>query len=477
MKSLIIEKAKAAFKDENIPAIGEYYSLIERWNNVFRGVPPWAKIKRSGLYKKGSRNMNMLCVAKVLCDEFATQCFAEQVEISCDSDSYSEYINAVLDSEGFWKNFPELLSKAFAAGGCVLREYAENGVLRVDFIAAADFLPTAWGNRRITEGIFQKVISKGGSFYTLFEKHGFDSTGNTIVENRLFKSGDSTTLGTRCSMSELFEGVPDIVIFDMNVPAFQYFRGSSANNKDDYNPLGISVFANALDTLKALDIAFDSFSREFILGKKRIIVLSSCIRTVTDPLTGNQEKYFDADDEVFVALKCDEDKDLHIQDNTTALRIDEHVSAINALLNILCFQVGMSAGSLSFDSHEGMKTATEVVSMESKTARTMKSNKNLLAEFLEEVCHAIIALGISLGSLSKAEYTLTIGFKDNIVVDDNALIDNNIKLVTAGLKSKLSAVMEILKCDEGTAKKELERVAKEEQVTGGEIDSLGAESP
>jgi hypothetical protein len=41
------------------------------------------------------------------------------------------------------------------------------------------------------------------------------------------------------------------------------------------------------------------------------------------------------------------------------------------------------------------------------------------------------------------------------------MIDNNIKLVAAGLKSKLSAVMEVLKCDENTAMAEIERINKE----------------
>lgn len=52
----------------------------------------------------------------------------------------------------------------------------------------------------------------------------------------------------------------------------------------------------------------------------------------------------------------------------------------------------------------------------------------------------------------------------------NATIDKNIKLVNAGLRSKLSAIMEINKCSEAEAKKELERIAEEGQITGQDID-------
>ena len=226
-------------------------------------------------------------------------------------------------------------------------------------------------------------------------------------------------------------------------------------------PLGISVYANAIDTLHALDIAFDSFVREFILGRKRIIVPSSCIRTVVDPETGAVRRYFDTDDEVYQALKCDDDKDLKINDNTVELRVDEHVKAINALLNILCFQVGLSAGSLSFDRAAGMKTATEVISQDIKTSTLIKNQKNLLVETIQAVCTAVLKLAFALGELHEHDFGITVKFADSIVIDDITMIENNIKLVAAGLKSKLSAICEILGCDEATAQVEIERINRE----------------
>lgn len=242
--------------------------------------------------------------------------------------------------------------------------------------------------------------------------------------------------------------------------------------------LGLSIFANAIDTIETLDIAFDSFSREFVLGKKRIIVPAQCIRTVVEPETGEMHRYFDADDEAFIALKTADNDTFRITDNTTELRIEEHVSAINALLNILCFQIGLSAGTLSFDAVQGVKTATEVISQDSKTARTIKSNKNLITETLEDLINCLIAIGTALKIIPKKEYNVTIGWQDNIVIDDNALIDNNIKLVQAGLKSKIKAIMEVQKCDEKTAQEELARIAKEQNVSGLNIDDFlnGGES-
>lgn len=193
---------------------------------------------------------------------------------------------------------------------------------------------------------------------------------------------------------------------------------------------------------------------------------SSCIRTVVNPETGKTERYFDSDDEVYQALKCDEDKELKITDNTVELRISEHVDGINALLNILCFQVGLSPGSLSFDKAGGVKTATEVVSEENKTAVTIRCQKNLLVEFIEEMCRAVLRLAMITNEVPQGDFEVTVAFKDSVVIDDNTLIQNNINLVAAGLKSKISAIMEIMKCDEEAARRELERINAESAVLG-----------
>ena len=469
---MILNDYKAAFPNEDTPNLEKFYNDMYNWTEIYKGKPYWNRVKRSGLYKKGLRRMNTLNTAKQLCDELSVLCFAEQVEIACDNEKYKAYLDKLMNNEGFWKHIPELISRAFAEGGGVLREYIKGGRICVNFISGADFLPLSWDNKRIISAVFRSTAVKGGDYYTIFERQTLLPNSRNRTETFLFRSKDENTVGERVSLNELFGDAPDFAETDIPFPTFQYFRPDVTNNAEFYVPLGISVYANALDTLQALDVAFDSFAREFILGKKRIIVPSSCVQTVVDIETGNHMRYFDADDEAYVALKCDEESDLKITDNTVELRVDEHIKAINALLNILCFQTGLSSGTLSFDGSEGMKTATEVISQESKTARTVKGHKNQLVEFFEEFCRAVIELGISLEDIPRADYKLSVGFKDNVIIDENTLIDNNIKLVSAGLQSKAEAIMEIFKCDEETALKKIQRIAKEQNVGGAELDDI-----
>src|SRR5678810_433616 len=56
---------------------------------------------------------------------------------------------------------------------------------------------------------------------------------------------------------------------------FQMIRPFISNNdiRAGYDEaLGTSIFANSLDTLKAIDIKYDSFTNEFVAGRKRLHV-------------------------------------------------------------------------------------------------------------------------------------------------------------------------------------------------------------
>src|SRR5690606_13683710 len=118
------------------------------------------------------------------------------------------------------------------------------------------------------------------------------------------------------------------------------------NNIDLQSPLGISIFANALDTIKAIDTAFDSFHREFRLGRRRIIVPAHMVKVVIDPETGKAHRYFDDTDEIYEAFGTELD-DSEIKDISVSLRVEEHISAINALLNLFAMQTGFSTGTFS----------------------------------------------------------------------------------------------------------------------------------
>lgn len=453
----LVQDVKTAFPDLKFTDESRFYdNVIYRCRDIYTGVPEWRQVKRSGLYRHGLRNMSLLNAAKVLCDELAMLTFSEKTEITVSDRRVNGFISRTLDKNGFYKNMPQFLSYAYALGGGAVKCYIADGGVVLDFLTADCFFPTEYDNRHVKGGVFRSRSFLRNYYYTLLEHYG---TGR--VEYKLYRSADKNALGAECPLSELYD-IPENINYNTDVPMFSYFRPASSNNMSD-SCLGLSVFANSTDTLKALDVAFDSFSREFILGRKRIIVPSSSIRTVVVADTGEISRYFDSDDEVYQAMRCDDERDLKITDNTMSIRVSEHVDSINALLDILCFQCGLSEGYLSFNRKGGLKTATEVISENAKTFRTAKAHKNMLEEFLKNLVRSAAALGAYAGLCPPLsdDAEIAVSFADDIIEDDNTIIDNNIKLVQAGLKSKLSAMTEIMKCDKKTALAELERINQE----------------
>ena len=252
--------------------------------------------------------------------------------------------------------------------------------------------------------------------------------------------------GVRYPLAELYPFIDPETVVPVEEELFSYWRTPIANNLDVNSPLGMSIYGNALETLHALDICYDSFVREFRLGKKRIIVPSRAIRTVVDPTTGTLTRYFDATDETYEALASDNPDDLKITDNSVVLRVEEHIAAINAFLSILCLQTGFSAGTFTFDQHTGLKTATEVISENSKTYKTIKTVQNQIRPAIEHIVRNIINVAILYGmtdetgatveSMVAPGYNIQVTFDDAITQDRQTNLNEGIMLVGAGVLSK-----------------------------------------
>ena len=333
--------------------------------------------------------------------------------------------------------------------------------------------------------------ARGGWYYTLLEWHEWDGT-TYVIRNELYRSEirkegvgeDQDILGFRYPLSALYPYMDEEVTVDIEKSLFAYFRTPEANNIDDNSPLGISIYANAMETLHAIDICFDSFVREFRLGKKRIIVPAKMIKRVVDPVTGQMLRYFDATDETYEALSTDDPDSLKIQDNSVTLRVDEHVAALNAFLNIFCLQVGLSAGTFSFDAHSGLKTATEVVSENSKTYKTVRNFQAQIEPAVKDLVEAIIQVaslydmtweGQSIRALAERGYEVKVTLDDGITQDRQTNINEGITLVGAGLMSKLKFLTDPKygqNLTEEEALAELERIGNESTVSMPQLDVM-----
>lgn len=412
----------------------ELYSAdIARWAEIYNGGGDWRYAKRGGL-DGGTRRVAALNAARAVCSELARLCFSEGTTlISADGETQS-LLQRVLRENSFDQRFPDFLEKVFALGGGVIKVYWDGGI-KLDFVTADCFAPTAWDSRGIYGGAFGSRVFRNGKSFFLAETQELSAEG-LVIENKLF-----TDDGRAAKLSDAFDNLAEkSVLSGAKRPLFVYFRAAGGRGKCPV--LGSSVFAGAEDTLKALDIVFDSLNREFVLGKKRIIVPYYAVRGEYDE-NGEIKKYFDANDEVFQALSTTDNEELNIVDNTQTLRVEEHTEAISALLDLLCMQAGLSEGAICF-SDGTLKTAAEVVSRNSRTYRTQSLYRRLIADGLSQLAESICMLAKMAGQLSEqASESAEVAFADGVSEDEGTRTDRAIKLYAAGLIGKERALSQI----------------------------------
>ena len=129
-------------------------------------------------------------------------------------------------------------------------------------------------------------------------------------------------------------------------------RLNITNNADENNPMGVAIFANAIDTLKKLD----SYCNEFELGRKRIFVRPEMLTNA------DGTPAFDPGDSVFYALPDDDaNGEGLLKEIDMSLRAEQHSKAINDDLNYLSLKCGFGTDRYQFGA-TGAKTATEIIS-------------------------------------------------------------------------------------------------------------------
>jgi len=461
----IIKKVNDIQDLREIPDNSEMYNLIEIWKSLYKGYyAEWHNIKYHTISGTRNRRMDTMNMAKTVSNEMASLVFNERCEISIgdDDNPTAEFVDGVLARNKFNKKFQDYLEYSFAMGGMVIKPYVDNGEIKLSFVTADCFIPVSWQNDNIYEAVFINESQRGKKYYTLLEWHTWDN-GTYVIRNDLYESDMQNEIGYPVSLSTLYPDLEEEVrIENIKKPLFVYFKPNSANNFDVQSPLGISLYANALDTMKAIDTAFDSFHREFRLGKKRIFVPDSMIRTVYDE-KGRPQRYFDSSDEVYQGYPGDMDE-TQIHDIKVELRVDEHVAAINALLNLFAMQTGFSSGTFTFDG-ESMKTATEVISEQSKTFKSKQSHEVIIESALIELVHVILTIAELYGIYSTNEdVDVTVAFDDSIAEDKGAEIDKQIKLVNAELTSRKRAIKKVLGVTDEEAEEILQEIKEETRL-------------
>lgn len=421
----------------------EYYSRIELWKKWYGGkVPAVHNYTQYNGRRKLRRTRKTLGLAKTVSEDWANLLLNEKFQIGVDKASAKKKIDAVLAANSFAKRGNQLVELTFALGTGAFVEYMDGDNVKIDYIRAGMIYPISWDNGKVLECAFASERTSGKQKQVYLNIHRLEN-GKYVIENHLFdKNGGALT------ETELPTGVMPEVRTNSTVPRFQIFTPNIANNIDPDSPLGISVYANALDQLESADLVYDSYCNEFRLGRKRITVPISMARMAMEE-DGTSTPVFDDNDTEFYAVPQDDKSENKIQEHNMELRADAHEAGMQTMLNLVSWKTGSGGKRYVFRDGQ-VKTATEVVSENSDLYRNLKKHELSLEAALCGLVDAIADL-LHLGTVKAA-----ISFDDSVISDTESDKMTFLQEIRDGVRQKWEYRMRFFGEDEATAKAMIE---------------------
>lgn len=452
-----------------------FYSKVAEWKSWYQG-----NVKGFHSYRVRNGESVVKCkryslgMGKKLCEDWANLLMNEKVQITLEGQREQEFVDRILTENNFTVRANEMQEMKSALGTVAYiprvigQEVSESGEIipgnasgiAIDYVTIENIYPLAWSNGYISECAFSSVVTRGGKDYAYLQIHKKGADGLYIIENRIYRYENELLSDEQLTNVAGFERIPPVVHTGSDRRQFVIDRPNIANNYNYLLPTGISVYANAIDVMQGVDIAYDSYVNEFVLGKKRIMVKPSASKYL------DGEPVFDPSDVVFYVLPEDVSDSAVITPIDMALRTAEHNTGIQDQLNILSSKCGFGETYYRFDGGS-IATATQVISENSTLFRTIKKHEIILEQVLDELCRVILRLGNAAMGLGLDENVeISIDFDDSIIEDDTTNFSRDMQMLSAGIMNDWEFRAKWMNEDEETAKAALpkaEDMTDEEQ--------------
>ena len=444
-----------------------FYTTIGVWKSWYEG-----EAKDFHRYKVFNGQNHVQCrrytmgMAKKVCEDWANLLMNEKVKITLEGKQEQDFFDSVCADNNFAVKISEM-QELKAAIGTVAYIPRVVGVtvnpstgsisgaaeaIKLDYCTAENIFPLSWENGKIKECAFSTSITQKDDKYLYLQIHRLGENGFYQIENVLYKDQNGNLSDVEAATVPGYENIPPVVKTGSKERQFVIDRLNIANNVDVSLPLGVSVYANAIDQLKGVDIAYDSYVNEFVLGKKRIIVKPEA----TKDLDG--QPVFDPNDTVYYVLPEDTQNGSIIDQVDMALRTAEHNAGLQDMLNALSSKCGFGENHYRFDNCN-ISTATQVISENSSMFRTIKKHEIILEDVLIELCRITLRLGNTYMSAGLNEdVEISIDFDDSIIEDKNTDFSRDLQLLNAGIMNDWEFRMKWMNEDEATAKASLPKM-------------------
>lgn len=443
-------------------------TYIDQWESWYKGNV--RKFHQYYIYNGNQKKyqkrytMNM---AKEISEDWSDILWSEKCKISFkDEKTQNEFDDLVNDLDLYYI-INQSIEKSGALGtcACVVSAYdikqdqdtmvidTKDAKLRVDIVDVNNIYPLSWSNKGITECAFSSVEYINGKKHVVLSVHKKKDNGNYVIYNHLFEETNGVLTEITNKQNKVFNE------YDTkgDVAWFVIFEPLLTNNLFENSPFGISHYANAIDNLKSVDLAFDTIQHEINNGKRRIFVRADMFNYDA----GEQKLVFDNNDTSIYQLPTGANKDDLIQSESEEFRTQTLIGALNTALNVLGSKVGFGENHYHFDG-TNLSTATAVISSNSKLFRRKKKLEIGYESSIYDLIEAIAYVSSNVLGKKIDTEDMVIQFDDSIIEDKEAESNRAMREQSAGLISKVEYRMRIFGETEEIAKQKLEEIAEEE---------------
>lgn len=444
---------------ENIglkPLSKDYYQHIYGWVNWYKGqVDDFHKYTMYNGFQFIDKKRATLNMPKRVGEEWASILFNDKVNINVDDNDGK--FSKVLQNNHFDHKFSELLERTFTLGTGATVVYKDNkGEPRINYILAPMIFPLREDNGEIIDCAFASVV--GDAYYINIHERN-DLTGIYTIQNKRFKITGNNRYAEE-KMTSVLES------YSSTVKMFQIYKPNIANNLDLFTPFGLSVFSNAIDQNKTIDLIYDSFKNEFDLGKKKLCLSVDTLtyKTVVgidkEGNSATQEiPIFDREQTEFFALPGDGEGGKGtgpIMEINPVLRVTEHIDALQTALNLFADSCGLGPDRFIFRDGKVYTNSDQVISTQSKLYKNIVNHEKMLQYSMVELVKAIFYV------INGSEYTkdVTIDFDDSIIEDSEKTRQQALLELNNGLIDDIQYYMVVYKMTEDQAIKFRDKIKK-----------------
>lgn len=409
---------KQAEEDFNIQAaeFPEMESLINKCANIYRGVPYWLDDKN---------NIKTINFAKSVCSEtarLATLAIGIQIDGSARATWLQEQIDKVYFQIRHWVEY------GCAYGTVFIKPNGES----LDIFTPADVMIVDYDNQEIKGIIFKDSYTAGRKYYTRLEYHRFvETTVNGVtaypyyVSNRAYVSKSPQSIGDKIDLkqtkwADLMADTPPILKANgekLDGPLYGVLRTPQANNVDISAPLGLPIFAEAIEELKDLDIAYSRNAKEILDSKRTVLADDRLLMPSGSPVSAMtpqamEHRCSEMSLPDYVKNVFGQDEKEFYQEINPILNTDTRISGINALLSQLGYKIGFSNGYFVFNESSGIQTATGVEAEQQRTIQFVKDVRDKLESCLDQVIYALNVHADLYGLAPVGAYEINYDFGD-----------------------------------------------------------------